>query len=188
MEAQDDPADVVATDVLVDDAAVASEVLSFRSRSSWVGLLVFGSWGLVITVPIASFIVAGEVPPRSTPLVAVFAAIGLAFCYFAIRSVSGGATLRIDADALCSERVGLWPRSRRRFALGAIATARVEVWPVSFRHPARSRGYPMPRPFAVLVVGRDGRTERLPLVLSSRDASSVAAWIVRESEARATGR
>jgi hypothetical protein len=74
-----DLSDAVASHVLErggDEMPDASRVLRFRPRNGWVGVLVFGSWGMVISVPLTMFALSGELPATSLPAVLGLACVG----------------------------------------------------------------------------------------------------------------
>jgi len=172
-----DASDSVAAEILLRSEARA---LVFAHRVRWVGLLIFGSWGALITVPMTILFASGEVPPPAL-LSAVFPiyAIGLALVYLALRSFLNGARLEIDGPDLRFRRGPLWPFREKRIALGSIAGTLMEIHPESFRHPATYRGHPVARPYVVHVRHPDGTRTTLPLALGARDAADVAAWIER---------
>lgn len=173
-----DYSDSVAGDVLVRQGSHEGDYTSllFRSRTRFIRVLGFGSWGLVIVVPMTIFLIEGELPERAGgPLLVL--AVGVALVYAAVRALLNGARLTVEGGELRFALGPLWPFRERRLALAQLHGARMALRSPSFWHPARYRGYPMPQPYLVHLQQRDQTTVTLPLTLGLRDAESVARWI-----------
>ena len=175
-----DLSEVVASHVLTrrgDAPLDASHGLHFRPRNGWVGVLVFGSWGMVISVPLTMFAFSGELPATSLPAVLGLACVGYGLIYAAVRSVVNRARLERDGTDLRFSSGPLWPHRERRWPLADVRTAEIEVRLPSFWHPARYKGHPMPQPYLVDVCLADGERARLPVTLGSSDALAVTRFV-----------
>ena len=173
-----DYSDAVAGDVLVREGAGEgdSRVLRFRSRTRFVPVLMFGSWGLVVVLPMMLFLIQGELPGDALGALPVLV-VGLALVYAAVRALVNRSALRVDGGELRFAFGPLWPFRERRVALGQLGGARMALRSASFWNPAKYRGYPMPQPYLIQLQLRDQRTLTLPLTLGLRDAESVSRWI-----------
>lgn len=155
----------------------ASRVLRFRPRNGWVGVLVFGSWGMVISVPLTMFALSGELPATSLPAVLGLACVGYGLIYAAVRSVVNRARLERDGAALRFSSGPLWPHQERRWQVADVRAAEMKLRPPSFWHPARYKGHPMPQPYLVDVCLADGERARLPVTLGASDAQAVTRFV-----------
>ena len=152
-------------------------VLRLSPRNAWVGVLVFGSWGVVVAVPLTIFMFTGELPLRSLPGVLGIAAVGYGLIYAAVRSVVNRARLERDGAELCFSCGPLWPHRARRWRLADVRGAEMTLRSPSFWHPARHRGYSMPQPYLIEVRLADGGRSRLPVTLGSADARVLTQFI-----------
>ena len=171
---------------MIDSDAVAAErllptegddsTLRFANRRRWHVVVSLGSWSFLIVAPMTGMALTEPLPPfpRVLPVVAIYV-IGLALGYLAYRSFVGRAELRVDGRTLRFAR-GPWPSQAQSWSLDAIGAVAVDVYPDSFRYPARYRGMEMARPFRVRLTTRAGATY-LPLALGADDAGKVAQWI-----------
>ena len=173
-----DHSDSVAAEILLRDPRSGGRALAFGLRVRWVGVLVFGPWGVLLTVPTTILLASGEIPPRALSLaIAPITLAGLVCLYLALRSALNGVRLELDGSDLRFRRGPLWPFREKRIPLSSIAGATMEIHPESFRYPATYRGHPMARPYVVHVRHHDGGRTTLPLAIGARDAEDVAAWI-----------
>lgn len=180
-----DLSEAVASHVLqrgADGRPDASGLLLFRPRNGWVGVLVFGSWGVVISVPLTMFALSGELPAASLPALLGLASVGYGLVYLAVRSVMNRARLQRDGDELRFSFGPMWPFRHHRWRLAHVRTADITQRPPSFWHPARYRGYPMPQPYFVDVCLASGERSRLPVTLSATDAQAVTQFVERRGE------
>lgn len=173
-----DYSDAVAGDVLVREGAVLadSRSLRFRSRTRFVPVLMFGSWGLVIVLPMLLFVIQGELPRDALGALPVLA-LGIALVYGAVRALVNRSALTVDGGELRFAFGPLWPRRERRVALAQLSGARMALRQPSFWNPAKYRGYPMPQPYLIQLQLREEGAVTLPLTLGLRDAESVSRWI-----------
>lgn len=180
MSAAADSSDFVAAEILLREPRSGGRALAFGLRVRWVGVLVFGPWGVLLTVPTTILLASGEIPPRALSLaIAPVYLAGLACLYLALRALLNGARLELDGGDLRFRRGPLWPFREQRIPLGSIAGTAMEIHPESFRYPATYRGRPTARPYVVHVRHHDGSRTTLPLALGARDAEDVAAWVAR---------
>lgn len=141
-------------------------------------MLVFGSWGTLLTVPMIGMVLGGELPTGDAHVAALtIVSLGLALLYTALRAFLARIHLERDRDELYLHRRPLWPWRERRWRIDDITHVRIEIYPESFRHPGTWRGRPIARPFAVVLTLRDGKDERIPLALGEGDAAEVASGL-----------
>lgn len=151
--------------------------LLFRPRAGWTGAVAFGSWGLVIAVPLTGFALSGGLPPGSAGVVLALSFVGYALLYAAARSLVNGARLERESGELRLSFGPLWPRRARSWRLADVRATAIGLRPPSFWHPATLRGFPVAQPFRVELCLADGTRARLPLTLGLRDAEVVARFV-----------
>lgn len=178
-----DHSNSVAAEVLVRGATAdgARGTLTFRNRTRWHVVAMFGSWALVILAPMLILAMEEGATARELMAALLLGAVGLTLGYVAARELVNGAQLAVDGRLLRFRRGPLWPFGARSWPLDTIVGTRIELHPDSFRYPARVRGFEAARPYLVHLLHGDEKRSTLPLALGRDDAHEVAAWVMRHA-------
>lgn len=160
------------------------DTVRFAPRARLAAIVAPGSCGLMLTVPLASFLFTESLAPRAIVVVAFLMLAGVALLELAVRGALDRPVITLNARELTVARGPLPPTRRHTWQLGDVAALGVTRRTLGPFDTERVRGFQVEHSRTIVVIGKDGAGVSLPARLSVRDADAVVAFLRERVTAR----